>query len=65
MRTTLVIEDAALRRAKAIAARSDDEQPPFSFPTFGVRAKGKRVDHSPAELYAATEADELPRRRAR
>lgn len=85
MRTTLVIEDAVLRRAKALAARNGttlsavvesalrdalresprEEGTPFAFPTFGAATKPKQVDHSPADLYAALEADEAPARRSR
>jgi hypothetical protein len=85
MRTTLVIEDSVLRRAKALAARNGttlsaivegalrdalresarEDGARFVFPTFGDRARKGRVDHSPADLYAALEADESPDPRSR
>ena len=84
MRTTLVIDDAVLRRAKMRAARAGTtlsavvedalrealrEQPapaqtPFVFPTYGPPPprrgqKRARVAHTPADFYAAIEADDI------
>lgn len=76
MRTTLVLDDTLVQKARhravdsgltlsefvnralsaALAVEAPAAEPRFSFPTYGA---GAAIDHPPAELWAASEEQDL------